>query len=196
MGLPAGRAPVSPEEYLAFERSAKERHEYADGEIFAMSGGTLEHSLTAANLGGELGTALERRPCRVLNSNMRVRIPERNHYVYPDGVVVCGKPLFDDEVRDTLMNPVLVVEVLSDSSERYDRGDKFAQYRSLPSMKEYVIASQKEPRLEVFTRQADESWVLRIYGAGEVARLSSIDCEIAVDRAYLRVFEQEGEGAA
>jgi Uma2 family endonuclease len=195
MGSPAARLLVSPEEYLALERSSETRHEYADGEVFAMSGGTLEHSLTAANITRELGNALADRPCRVLSSDMRIQIPTRDRYVYPDGAVVCGKPQFEDATRDTLLNPILVVEVLSDSSERYDRGDKFAQYRTLPSLKEYVLASQKEPRLEVFTRQADESWILRIYEAGETAMLTTIDCAIPVDRAYLRVFEQDGRAA-
>lgn len=196
MGLPAARAPLSAQEYLEFERSSEQKHEYADGEIFAMSGGTLEHSLTATNIGGELRNALGDRPCRVLNSDMRIRIPERGRYVYPDSAVFCGRPEFEDAARDTLLNPILVVEVLSDSSEAYDRGDKFAQYRTLPSMKEYVLASQKEARIEVFTRQADEGWVLRVYGAGETAKLASLGCELAVDRAYLGVFEQGDEGAA
>jgi Uma2 family endonuclease len=120
--------------------------------------------------------------------DMRLRIPATGRYVYPDGSVVCGKPEFEDEKRDTLLNPTVVIEVLSDSSEADDRGDKFAQYQTVPSIRAYVLASQKATRIEVFTRQADGSWVLRIYGAGERASLSAVGCEIAVDGVYQGVF--------
>ncbi|WP_437317892.1 Uma2 family endonuclease [Sorangium sp. So ce385] len=194
MAQAAARTGLSPQEYLAFERSSPLRHEYADGEIFAMAGGTLEHSAVAANVIGELRSALQGRGCRVLTSDMRVKIAATRRYVYPDGAVVCSRPEFEDEQRDTLLNPRLVVEVLSDSSEAYDRGEKFAQYRTLPSLQEYVLASQKAPRIEVFTRQPDGAWLLRIHGPGERAALSSLDCALDVDRVYLDVFEQGATG--
>jgi Uma2 family endonuclease len=197
MGLPAERTKMSPQEYLAFERASEVKHEYADGEIFAMSGCTLEHSSIAANVMGELRNALRGRPCRVLTSDMRIHIPATGRYVYPDTTVVCGQPEFQDETRDVLLNPVLVVEVLSDSSEAYDRGDKFAQYRSLTSMNEYVLASQKTPRLEVFTRQpGGRIWELCAYGPGEVAHLASVGCDLAVDAVYEQVFEAGPAGSA
>jgi Uma2 family endonuclease len=188
MGQAAVRTGLSPQEYLELERSSEEKHEYADGEIFAMSGGSLAHSTIAASIIRELGSALLGRGCRVLTSDMRVVVPSKRRFMYPDCSVVCASPMLDDTYRDTLLNPLLLVEVLSESSEAYDRGDKFAQYRTIPSFEEYVVASQTEPRIEVFTRQADGSWVLRIYGSGERAVLSSIGCSLDVDRVYMDVF--------
>lgn len=186
---------LSEEEYLTFERASPIRHEYADGEIFAMPGGTFEHSALAANMLGELGNALAGRGCQVLTSDMRVKIPNASRYVYPDASVVCARPVFVDDQRDTLLNPCLVVEVLSDSTEGYDRGDKFAHYRGIPSLSEYLLASQKEPRIEVFTRQGDGSWVLRIYGPGERASLSSIGCSLEVDRVYAGLLDAGAQRA-
>ncbi|MEO7327323.1 MAG: Uma2 family endonuclease [Minicystis sp.] len=115
---------------------------------------------------------------------MQSRIEATCRYVYPDGAALCDKPLVEDDHRDTLLNPTLVVEVLSDSTEAYDRGDKLAHYRSIPSVMEYVLASQKEPRLEVFTKQPNGSWMLRTHGPGEQATLVSLDCTLDVDRIY------------
>ncbi|WP_437715435.1 Uma2 family endonuclease [Sorangium sp. So ce448] len=196
MAQAAVRTGLSPQEYLDFERSSPLRHEYADGELFAMAGGTLEHSAIAANILGELRNALRGRGCRVLTSDMRIKIAATRRYVYPDGAVVCARPEFEDEQRDTLLNPRVIVEVLSDSSEAYDRGDKFAQYRTLQSLEEYVLASQKAPRIEVFTRQPDGSWLLRIHGPGEHADLSSLGGALDVDRVYLDVFEQDATAEA
>jgi Uma2 family endonuclease len=184
MGEAAPRRKLSPEEYLDLERASEVRHEYAGGELFAMSGGTFEHSAIAANIGRLLGNALGERGFMALNSAMRIKIPAADRYVYPDGSVVCGRPEFEDERRDTLLNPVLVIEVLSDSSEAYDRGDKFAHYQTVASIREVVLASQKAPRIEVFARQADGSWVLRVYGPGARAALSSVGCDIDVDDVY------------
>ncbi|MFO0755786.1 MAG: Uma2 family endonuclease [Byssovorax sp.] len=184
MGQAAEQVRLTEQDYLSFERTSPIRHEYADGEIFAMSGGTFEHSALAANVIGELRNLLAPRGCHVLTSDMRVKIPTASRYVYPDGSVVCARPIFLDEQRDTLLNPCVVVEVLSDSSEAYDRGDKFAQYRAIPSLGEYVLVSQNEPQLEVFTRQPDGSWVLRIYGPGQQALLPSLGCSLDVDRVY------------
>ena len=188
MGDAAAVRKLSPAEYLAFERSSETKHEYADGEIFAMSGGTFAHSAIAANIGRLLGTALEERGCTTLTSDMRIHVPATGRYVYPDGSIVCGPPSFQDEQQDTLLNPVVIVEVLSDSTEAYDRGDKFAGYQSIPSLRHYVIASQKVARIEVFTRQSDGSWILRNYGPGEHAELSAAGCAIDVDRVYRSVF--------
>jgi Uma2 family endonuclease len=189
MGLPARRPQLSPQEYLAFERASEEKHEYADGEIFAMSGGSLAHSELAAKMIAALAFALTGRPCRVLSSDMRVRVSPGSRYVYPDVSVVCGAPLLDDEAGDTLLNPILIVEVLSDSTEAYDRGDKFIRYRALPSLRDYVLVSQREPRIEVFSRLPDESWNLRTYGPGEHVTLPSLECSIAVDPVYAGVFD-------
>jgi Uma2 family endonuclease len=189
MGDAARKIGLSSEEYLALERGADERHEYADGEIFAMSGGTIEHSTIAANIIRDLGAALFGRRCRVVTSDMRIHLPATGRYVYPDAAVVCGRPRFLDDKRDTLLNPALVVEILSDSTEAYDRGDKFAQYRSLESFRTYVLASQKEPRIEVFLRQPDEGWLLRVYGPGERAALPELEASLDVERIYQGVLE-------
>jgi len=184
MGDAARKTRLSPEEYLALERAAEARHEYADGEIFAMSGGTYEHSKIAGNIIRDLGIALFGRGCAVLTSAMRIHSAATGRYVYPDAAVICGQPLFQDDKRDTLLNPKVIVEVLSDSTEAYDRGDKFAQYRTIASFRTYVLASQKEPRIEVFSRQPDDSWLLRVYGPGEQAALSDVDAFLEVDRIY------------
>ena len=194
MGQPALRTGLSPEEYLAFERASDQRHEYADGEIFAMSGGTLRHSLLAANVIGELRSALRARPCRVFTSDMRLKIPAAGRYTYSDAGVVCGRAAFEDEVQDTLLNPSVIFEVLSKSSELYDRGDKFAMYRTLDSLKDYVLVAQKHVRIEHFNRQPNDTWLLRVLGAGERLSLTSIGCELAVDEVYLKAFDElEGE---
>ena len=193
MGHAAVRTRLSEQEYLDFERLSPEKHEYADGEIFAMSGGTYEHSAITSNIVRELGNALADRLCRALESNMRLKVPATGRYVYSDASVFCGRPEFTDATRDTLLNPRLIVEVLSDSTEAYDRGDKFAGYRSIPSFQEYVLASQKQPRIEVFTRQPDGSWTLRIYGPGERAALASIESTLEVDRIYEGVFDPVAE---
>jgi len=182
------RVRVSPEEYLELERAAEERHEYLDGEIVAMSGGTVEHSLIAQNIIGELRNALRPKPCKVFTSDMKIRIESANRYTYADAVVVCGPPRLADEVRDTLLNPTAIFEVLSDSTESYDRGEKFAGYRTLPSVQEYVLASQKQEQVEHFHRQPDGSWLLHVYGTGETVSLPSLGCELKVDEVYFKVF--------
>jgi Uma2 family endonuclease len=191
MGHAAVRTGLSEQAYLAFERSSPEKHEYADGEIFAMSGGTAEHSAVTLNVLAELRGALAGRGSRAFESNMRVHVPATGRYVYPDGSIVCGRPVFTDDARDTLLNPRVVVEVLSNGTEAYDRGDKFAGYRTVPTLQEYLLASQKQPRLELFTRQADGSWNLRIFGPGERVELGSVGCSIEVDRVYEGVFEED-----
>jgi Uma2 family endonuclease len=188
MGQAALHAKLSEAEYLVFERAADERHEYADGEIFAMSGGTWEHNLIAANILRELSTSVLDRPCSANGSDMRIQIPATKRYTYSDVLVVCGQPVFTDEKRDTLVNPIVIVEVLSDSTESYDRGDELEQYETLPSLRDYVLVSQKKMRIEHFHRQADGTWQRRVFGAGERAAFESIGCELDVDRAYLKVF--------
>lgn len=187
MTQPASRRDLSRDEYLAFERASSEKHEYANGEVFGMSGCTREHSLITGNIHGELRAALLDRPCEVHTSDMRVKIASTGRYVYPDASVVCGEPRFEDAHVDTLTNPNLIVEVLSDSSEAYDRGDKFAQYRSLPSMTDFVLVAQTAVRIEHFRRQSDGKWLLTIVGPGERLTLESLGVAIAVDRVYLKV---------
>ncbi len=190
MGEPAARTRLTPEQYLALERSSEVKHEYAEGEIFAMSGDTRAHSLVAGNILGEIRSALSERDCEVHGSDMRLKIPATGRYVYPDVSVVCGEALFEDDEQDTLLNPKVIVEVLSRSTEPYDRGDKFENYQTLASLREYVLLSQKKVRVEHYSLQPDGTWILRVLGAGERLLLSSIDCEIDVDRIYLKVFKK------
>jgi Uma2 family endonuclease len=190
MGEAALRTKVSEQEYLAFERASEERHEYVDGEIFAMSGGTVAHSRITANINRELSTALLEGRCTALGPDMRIHIPSTRRYTYADALIACGPLLLLDDVRDTLINPVVIVEVLSDSTEKYDRGDKFEQYQSIPSFRDYVLVSQKKVRIEHFRKQADGTWLLRTAGPGERIMLESGDCDLAVDRAYLKVFDE------
>jgi Uma2 family endonuclease len=188
MGDAAPRIRMSPEEYLAFERGSADKHEYVDGEIFPMSGGTYEHSLLASNVARELGNALADRPCDVHGPDMRIKVAATNRFFYADASVVCGEPVFADDARDNVLNPKVVVEVLSDSTERYDRGEKFAHYRRIEALREYVLVSQSEPLVEHFSRQADGTWLYRALGPGDELVLPSLGCAVSVDRIYLKVF--------
>lgn len=172
------------------ERSSETRHEYANGEVYAMAGGTRAHSLIAMNLGAELRAALTDRPCEVHGSDLRIKIAATGRYTYADVLVVCGAPRFEDETEDTLLNPRVIVEVLSDSTERYDRSEKFAQYRRIESLSDYVLVSQHEAQIETFTRAEHGVWHYRALGAGERMELASIGCSIEVDRVYTKVFDR------
>lgn len=174
------------QEYVTFERDADTKHEFANGHAFGMSGGTRAHNLIAVNIVSTLHAALRGRPCLVFNSDMRVKTGDGTG-AYPDGSALCGGPVFSDEREDELLNPSLIIEVLSESTEAYDRGEKFVHYSATPSVKEYVLAPSRRAALEVFTREGDGSWSLRRYGAGDVVRLTSLDCQLAVDDAYLKV---------
>lgn len=151
---------LTVEEYLALERESETRHEYLDGEIFAMSGASREHNLIGTNLVAALHPQLKQHGCEQYANDMRVRIPATGLYTYPDVVAVCGEPRFEDDERETLLNPNLVVEVLSPSTEDYDRGRKFAHYRSVPSLQVYLLVAQDRAHVEVFTRQPDDRWLL------------------------------------
>ena len=156
---------LSPQEYLALERQADVRSEYHRGEIFAMAGASWEHTLIKDNLAREAGNQLKSGPCRVLTSDLRVKVNATGLYTYPDVVIVCDEPQFEDKVMDTLLNPRVVVEVLSDSTEKYDRGVKFAHYRQLAPIQEYVLVAQDRPLVERYVRQAEDAWVLTAFSA-------------------------------
>jgi len=179
---------MTEEDYLAFERASETKHEYVKGEIFALSGGTRAHGAVAANIMAEVRIALFGRGCQVLTSDVRLKIATEHRYVYPDASVLCGRVEYEDERNDTVLNPRIVVEVLSESSEAYDRGDKFAAYRTIPSLKHYVLASQEKPLIEVYTRKYDGTWLYSVYGPGDKAVLPALDCALDVDRVYTDVF--------
>src|SRR5205807_7343185 len=147
-------------EYLAIERSAEFKSEFFDGEMFAMAGGTPQHSLIAVNFAAELRNRLKGHACVPYNADLRIKIEATGLYTYPDLSVICGALQFAEGTNDTVVNPTLLVEVLSDSTEGYDRGKKFEHYRQIPSLQAYLLASQKEPRIEQFIRQADGRWLL------------------------------------
>ena len=153
----------SPQEYLALERQADFRSEFYGGEIFAMAGASWEHTLIKDNMAREAGNQLKSGPCHVLTSDLRVKITATGLYTYPDIVVVCDEPQFEDDKFDTLLNPRTLVEVLSDSTEKYDRGIKFGHYRQLPSVQEYVLVAQDRPLVERYVRQADNNWLLTVF---------------------------------
>jgi len=178
----------TPEEYLALERQAEHKSQYYDGEIFAMAGASRRHNLIAMNIGSELRTRLRGRPCEVYGSDMRVKVSPTGLYTYPDVVVVCGEPRFEDDHEDTLLNPTLIVEVLSPSTEDYDRGRKFAHYRRIESLAEYVLVAQQEHHVERFRRQETGEWVLRETDRpDDTLALASIDCELALVEVYDKV---------
>jgi len=176
---------LTPEQYLEIDRASEFRNEYYDGRMYLMSGGTHMHALIIFNLGGELRNIVRKRRCLVTSSDVRVRVAPGGLYTYPDLVVVCGEPKYADGRRDTLLNPRLIVEVLSPSTEAYDRGFKSAQYRALESLDEYALVSQAEPRVEVFRRQPGGQWLLSEFaGLDALCRFESVDAAVALSEVY------------
>lgn len=153
---------LTSQEYLVKERQADFRSEFFRGEMFAMSGASWEHTLIKDNLAFEARSRFAGGPCRISTSDVRVKVDRTGLYTYPDLLIVCEEPQFDDKF-DTLINPRVIIEVLSDSTEKYDRGLKFSHYRKLPSVQEYVLISQDQPLVESFVRQPDETWLLTAF---------------------------------
>jgi Uma2 family endonuclease len=191
----ASKPYLSPQEYLARERQAEIKSEYYDGETFAMAGGSKEHSIIAVNTAGSLNTQLADRPCEVYNSDMRVRVSEEGPFTYPDVTVVCGEAQFADAEVDTLLNPTLLIEILSPTTEAWDRGGKFEGYQQIPSLEEYVLIAQDRPRVERYTRQAEGQWLLTVTSGLEgVVSLPSIGCELALSETYRKISFPEDAG--
>jgi len=179
---------VTEEEYLAIDRAAEVRSEFFDGEIFAMSGGSMRHAQLQANLHGELYVALGGKDCRAFTSDFRVRVSPGRMYAYPDVTVVCGKPLLADERQDVLLNPAVIFEVLSPSTEQYDRGVKFQYYRGFESLTDYILVDQNQVRIEQYTRRDANTWTLRDYQRPEEElRIDSIHASLLLDRIYDQV---------
>jgi Uma2 family endonuclease len=176
------------EGYLAAEREADVRHEYVDGQVFDMVGASENHNIIVANLTTFILTQMKGRPCLVYANDMKVRIDAENVCKYPDITALCGEREFLDDRRDVLLNPSLIIEVLSDSTEAYDRGEKFALYRRLPSLKDYILASQDRKRIELYTKQADGGWLLTEYNDDDdKIVLESIDCMLILRDVYDKV---------
>lgn len=170
-------------EYLAFERAAETKHELVDGQIVATAGGTPEHARLAANVSAALVAAPRGRPCSAFSADLRVHVPATGRSTYPDVTVVCDERRTAEIDADAIVNPTVIVEVLSPTTEASDRGEKFAHYRRLESLHEYVLVSQDEPRIEVYRRE-DDVWALRDYGPGQEAALASLDVTLSVDEIY------------
>ncbi len=184
---------VTPEEYLAREREAERKHEYLDGEVTLMSGASRWHVLIVTNIVRELSTQLKESPCLVFSTDLRVRTGEAGLYTYPDVAVVCDEPRYLDDHFDTLLNPALLVEVLSTSTRDYDgrefdRGEKFACYRTLDALEEYVLIDQEAPHVEHFARQEEGRWLLsETEDLGDTVELPSVGARLALSEIYHKV---------
>lgn len=177
---------ITPEEYLARERVAETKSEYFNGEIFAMAGATREHNLVCGNVFSKISIQLRGTPYETYSNNMRVRVSATDLYTYPDVIVVRDEPQFDDEEFGVLMNPSVIVEVLSKSTASYDRGDKFMHYRMIESLREYVVVAQKERKIEHHVKQPDGGWLLTDIRDHDF-NLKSINCALTTDEIYERV---------
>jgi Uma2 family endonuclease len=184
------KAHFTPEEYLAFERRSEFKSEYLGGEIVAMTGASRRHNRIVLNVAFSFHTQLKgNKRCEVYANDMRVRVPVDNMYTYPDVVVACGEPRFEDGELDTLLNPLLIAEVLSNSTESYDRGNKFASYRTIPSFTEYLIVAQDRVHVEHSVRQPDGGWLLTETDDLQASLvLPSIGCTVLLADVYDRVF--------
>lgn len=171
-------------EYIAFERAANSKHEYLDGNIYARAGGSREHALVAVNVGTLLNQALRGRPCAVHSSDLRIRVVETGLETYPDVSVVCGQAELDPDDSNAVLNPVLLVEVTSPSTESYDRGEKLEHYKRIASLREIVFVSHRERVVEVIRREDDGSWSRHEARPGRAAKLESIRSELPVDEVY------------
>jgi Uma2 family endonuclease len=178
----------TPQEYLARERASRDsKCEYVNGRIYAMGGASLSHSQIASNVVGELTSQMRGGPCRTVFNDMRVKVPRTEMYTYPDVVVFCGEPMLEDDHFDTLLNPTVIIEVLSPSTERYDRGDKWAHFRQLETLQTYVLVSQDEMRVETFTRRGDEWIYSEASGAEGVLDLPAVGCSVPLNAIYEHV---------
>jgi Uma2 family endonuclease len=186
---------TSPEEYLAFERASKEKHEYFGGHfggrVIAMAGASLAHNRIVANLLGEISSFLKDKSCEILPSDIRISVPSRESYMYPDAVIVCAQPEMEDDQFDTLKNPAVIFEILSPSTEDYDRGRKFFFYMQIPSFREYILIDSAQRFVEIRRRQEDGSWKFETVAdpGGEVF-ISSIQISISMEEIYRNVIFQ------
>lgn len=181
---------LTEEEYLAIGRQAKFRSEFYDGEMFAIAGASRRHNRIVTNLVSALDNQLRARPCNVYSSDIRVKIPVTGLYTYPDVVVTCGEEKFADENQDVLLNPVLIIEVLSDSTEAYDRGKKFEHYQSIHTLNTYMLVAQNRLRVEQSARQegGGKLWTYSgTHEGGEVIKIEAIACELKLTEVYAKV---------
>jgi Uma2 family endonuclease len=183
---------ISPEEYLAIERAAEVKSEYCDGEMFVMSGASIKHSIIMVEVSAIVRNHLRGKTCQPFSSDTRVKIPSKNFF-YPDLTIAC-EPEWMDQEFDTLLNPVVIFEILSPSNEAWDRGGKFREYRSIPSLREYVLVSQDKPLVEIFSRRENDFWLLRDVAGREaqIALESVPEVILSLSEIYERIeFEDE-----
>ena len=178
----------SKESYLELEEKANFKSEFHNGEILAMSGGSVNHSLIATNVTGEFYQLLRGKECRVFNSDLKIHIPKKNSFVYPDVSLICGPIEYAENRKDAINNPHLIVEVLSPSTESYDRTTKFQYYYSIPSLKEYILISQEKHWVEVFYKQAPQSWLYHVYSSlEENIKIHTIHTSVKMASIYQNV---------
>lgn len=188
MPLVQSLAHLTEAEYLVMERDSEARNEFFGGEVFGMAGGTPQHSLIATNIAREFGNKLLDNRGVPYNADLRIKVEATGLYTYPDLSVICGPLRLAPGTDDTVVNPVLLVEVLSDSTEAYDRGKKFEHYRQIPTLQEYLLVSQREPRIEQFIRQPGEHWLLaEAAGLGKSLELPSLRITISLAEIFLKV---------
>lgn len=190
----AAAAALQPDEFLAWERGQPERHVYFRGQVFAMAGGSPRHSLLASRLIERFAQALRGRPCDVYTSDLRLGL-DATHFVYADVVVACRPLVLRPGTTDVVTNPKVVIEVLSKSTEAYDRGDKQAAFLALPSVEHYLLVSQRERRIELYTRQGDGSFRFTVNGGGASVAVVQLGVELRVDELYDGAFELPGDEA-
>lgn len=183
---------ISQEDYLAMERSATEKHEYFKGEVFAMSGASLEHNRIFHNIYGQLFTHLKGKDCTPYGSDLRIHIPANSLYTYPDISIICGTPELTDEWSDTITNPAVIIEILSKSTADYDRGGKFFLYRSIQSLKEYILIDSTQTCIEIFTKQLNEHWLLSEYKKlTDIVEVKTISFRLILQEVYTDAFSEK-----
>ncbi|MBL8211234.1 MAG: Uma2 family endonuclease [Bryobacterales bacterium] len=187
---------VTEEQYLQMERESELRHEYLHGEVFAMSGGTTNHNRLSADLLVQISNRLEGSPCEIFGSDQRVRVPATRFHAYPDLSVVCSPIQYSDDTKDCVLNPILLVEVLSKSSRNFDRGEKFRQYQRIPSLQTYVLVEQDDMLVEVYTRTGRDSWNYRVLeGPDAMLEVEHPPLSIPLKAVYRRVEFPPAEGS-
>ncbi len=178
----------TPAEYLAMEEIAEARSEYLDGGIFLMVTGPIDHSVVVMNVATELHRILEPTPYHVFVSDMRLFVQQSGLFTYPDVMILGAKIEYVPKRKDTITNPIVVVEVLSESTREYDRGEKFKFYKQIPSLQEYILVESEQPRVERYRRAPGDTWTIQTYdGLDAVARIESVECEIPLRRIYNKV---------
>lgn len=181
---PAAKLKITEAEYLEMERKAAFKSEFFAGEIFAMAGAGLNHNTIVGNTFGIIWTFLKGKPCRVFPSDLRVKVDKSGLYTYPDLSIVCGKPVLLDDKFDTLLNPIVLIEVLSKSTEDYDKGSKFSFYRQIESLQEYILISSESPKMEKFRKLETGNWLFSESREGTVFSIESIDCVLEPSEVY------------